>query len=186
MHLLGAPPLRGRAFLDYRAAHPVSTSLGAAVTVVLPWGEYFDNRLINLGGNRLVLRPSLGLLHQRGHWEFELTGSVSLYDDNDAFFGGKRLEQDPLYFAQGHVIRSFGRRLWVGASAGYSFGGEATIDGVAKDNDDRTRYFALSVGAALGRHTAMKLAWASVDTNILLGTSSDALLLTTIWTWGGD
>ena len=186
MHLLGAPPLRGRAFLDYRAANPVRTSLGAAVSLTLPWGEYFDNRLINLGANRLVVRPSVGVLHQRGPWEFELTGSVSFYGDNDAFFGGTRLEQEPRFFLQGHVIRGFGKRLWVSASAGYSFGGEATVNGVAKDNDDRTRYFALSVGTAFGRHTAMKLAWATVDTNIVLGTSSDAVLLTTIWTWGGD
>ncbi len=184
MHLAGSPPLRGREFLDYRAAHPVTTSVGAALSITLPWGEYLDDRLINLGGNRFVVRPQIGLLHQRGPWEFELTGSVSFYEDNPAFFRGSRLEQDPLFFLQGHVIRRFGRTAWAGVSAGYSHGGEATIDGVAKDNDDRSRYFALSVGAALSPRATVKLAWATVDTNILLGTRSKALVLSTTYAWG--
>lgn len=183
--LVGAPPVRGRAYLDYRAANPVTTSLGAGLSVQLPLGEYFEDKLINLGGNRLVVRPQLGLLHQRGPWEFEVTGSVSFYEDNDEFFVGSTLEQDALYFLQGHVIRSFGTRAWGSVSAGYSFGGEATINDVRKDNEDRTRYFALSIGAPLGRHAAVKLAWVTVDTNTFIGTSSNAILASTIFSWGG-
>jgi len=183
MNLWGAPPLKGKAFMDYRAQHPVNTTVGAALSLTLPVGEYFPGRLINLGQNRYILRTQLGALHQRGPWQFELTGTVSFYSDNDEFFGGTHLEQDPLGFLQAHVIRSFARGRWGSISAGYSYGGESQIDGVPKDNDERTRYLAVSVGTPLGRGQSLKLSYVNADTNILLGSSSDTLLLSWSVAW---
>lgn len=185
MHLLGAPPLSGRELAAYRAENPVTTSLSVGLAVTLPLGEYYRDRLINLGGNRFVLRPQLGVLHRRGPWEFEATGSVGFFEDNDEFFGGTRLEQDPLGFIQGHVIRGFGQGFWGGVSGGYSYGGESTIDGVAKNNDERTRFTALSVGGRLGQRATFKLAWVNAETNVLLGSNSDTLLLTASVALGG-
>ena len=54
MNLYGAPPLKGMKFVRYRASHPVTTTVGAAVAVTLPFGEYYADRLINLGNNRHV------------------------------------------------------------------------------------------------------------------------------------
>jgi hypothetical protein len=36
--------------------------------VQLPTGEYFDDRLINLGTNRFMFRPQIGVQHQRRNW----------------------------------------------------------------------------------------------------------------------
>lgn len=183
MNLYGAPPLAGEAYLQYRAQHPVSTTVGAAVSVTLPLGEYFPDRLINLGSNRYVVRTQLGVLHQRGPWQFELTGTASFYQDNDEFFGGTRLEQDPLGFLQAHVIRSFARGMWGSLSGGYSYGGESQIDGVPKNNDERTRYFALSFGMPVTRQQSLRLTYVNADTNILLGSSSDSLVLSWSLAW---
>jgi hypothetical protein len=183
VNLLGAPPLSGKAFMDYRAARPVYTTLGAAVALVLPLGEYFPERLINLGQNRYIVRTQLGVLHQRGPWQFELTGTISFYQDNDEFFGGTQLQQDPLGFVQAHLIRTFARGIWASVSGGYSYGGESRIDGVPKNNDERTRYFALSLGMPLTRQSSVKLAYVNADTNILLGSSSDSLLLSWALAW---
>ena len=84
-----------------------STVVGAAVAVSLPLGEHQSGRLLNLGQNRFYIRPQLGVLHTRGKWSYELTGSVYFIDDNDEFFGAQKLERDPLYALQGHVIRVF-------------------------------------------------------------------------------
>ena len=70
----------------------------------VPLGQYNSDWLINLGSNRYVIRPQLGVLHQRRSWQFEVTGSLFLFQDNDEFWLGTRLEQDPLWFVQGHVI----------------------------------------------------------------------------------
>lgn len=183
MNLYGAPPLAGDAFMQYRAQHPVDTTVGVAVSVTLPLGEYYPERLINLGSNRYVVRTQLGVLHQRGPWQFELTGTVSFYQDNDEFFGGTRLEQDPLGFLQAHVIRAFARGMWASVSGGYSYGGESQIDGVPKNNDERTRYFALSFGMPVTRQQSLKLTYVNADTNILLGSSSDSLVLSWSFAW---
>jgi hypothetical protein len=183
MNLWGAPPLKGQAFAEYRAAHPVATTVGAAVSLTLPWGEYLDDKLINLGGNRYVLRSQLGVLHTRGPWQFELTGSVSLYSENDAFFRGSKLEQDPLGYFQAHMIRSFARGRWASLSGGYTFAGEASVNGVAKDNQDGTTYYALAYGFPIGRKQTFKLAWVSARTQRLIGKDTDYLALAWTFNW---
>jgi hypothetical protein len=183
MNLWGAPPLSGKAYLDYRAARPVDTTVGIALSLTLPLGEYLPGRLINLGANRFVLRTQLGVLHQRGPWQFELTGTVSFFQDNDEFYGNTLLEQEPQGFLQAHVIRSFARGAWASLSSGYSFGGESKINGLSKNNAERTRYFALSLGMPLNRQQSLKLTYVNADTNILLGSSSDSLLLSWSLAW---
>ena len=183
MNLYGAPPLTGQAFMQYHAQHPVTTTVGVALSVTLPLGEYYADRLINLGANRYVVRPQLGVLHQRGPWQFELTGSLSFYEDNDEFFANTLLEQEPLGFLQAHAIRSFARGMWGSVSAGYSYGGESEIDGVPKENDERTRFFALSFGMPVTRQQSLKLTYVNADTNVLLGTSSDSLVLSWSLAW---
>jgi hypothetical protein len=184
MNLYGAPPLKGVKYVQYRASHPVTTTVGAALAVTLPFGEYYEDRLINLGNNRYVVRPQLGVLHQRGPWQFEVTTTVSYYQDNDEFYGGTRLEQDTMWFFQGHVIRALSRNMWVSASGGFSYGGESQIDGVAKDNDDHTRYLSLSFGMPITTQQSLKISWVSADTNVLIGARSDSLVLGWSLNWG--
>jgi len=185
MNLYGAPPARGKEFMQYRMARTTSTIIGAAIAVSLPLGEYYPDRLINLGKNRYVIRPQLGALHQRGPWQFELTLSMSLFGDNDEFFNNSRLTQDPLLFVQGHVIRSFGKGMWASVSGGFSYGGESKINGAMQDNDERTRYMALSFGMPISARQSVKIAYVNADTNVLLGTSSNSLVLSWLINWGG-
>jgi len=85
VNFLGAPALKGKAYQAFRASHPVNTVVGAALAVTLPFGAYNNERLLNLGQNRLIFRPQIGVVHTRGHWSYELTGSVFLFGDNDKF-----------------------------------------------------------------------------------------------------
>ena len=81
---------------------PSTRRMGVAVGFFVPLGEYFDDKLINLGNNRWAIRPQIGALHQHNKWQFETTGAVILYGNNDEFFPGSRLrEQDPLWSWQG-------------------------------------------------------------------------------------
>jgi len=184
MNLYGAPPLSGKAFMQYRQENPVSTTVGVALDVALPLGQYNSDWLLNLGANRVVLRPQLGVLHQRRKWQFELTGSVFLYEDNDEFWKGTRLEQDPLWFVQGHVIYGFRPGWWVSLSSGYAYGGEAFVNGVAKDNDARSSYWAISLGMPLTARQALKVAYVTADTHVRAGANLQSLLLAWTINWG--
>ncbi|MHC5002183.1 MAG: transporter [Planctomycetota bacterium] len=157
--LAGAPALRGEAFREYRKDRPASTVLGAALALRLPWGEYMDDKLINLGGNRLVVEPQLGVLHTVGPWSFELTGSAYLYDDNDDFFNGNELEQDPLFAVQAHVVRTLAPGWWISAGAAYGWDGESTINGEAADDARSNLLYGLAFGFPLGATRSMQLGY---------------------------
>jgi hypothetical protein len=80
-----------------------------------------------------------------------VTGEAAFYTDNDEFFNGNKLEQDPLYIIHGHLIYTFRPGLWVSASAGYDYGGENTINGVKKDDNKQDVGWALSLAYPLSR-----------------------------------
>jgi len=137
--------------------------------VVFPWGEYFPDRLINLGSNRYVIRPSLGLLHRRGPWEFEVTTSLSFYQDNDAYYpGASVLERDPLWFLQVHVTRELPRGQWLTLSGGYSYDGELFLNGQSLDYTERTSFLSLGWGMALTRQQSIRVACVRADTQVAL------------------
>lgn len=184
VNLYGAPALTGKEFVQYRRDHPVTTTIGAAMAVTLPLGDYNDTKLINLGGNRFVVRPQLGVLHQRYKWQFELTGSVFLYQTNDEFWNGNTLKQDPLWFLQGHVIYSFKPGLWASISGGFAHGGRSSINGVDKTDDRRSRYVALSLGVPINRQQGLKFTYLTSDTNIDVGQNTSSLLVAWSINWG--
>ena len=183
MNLIGAPPLKGAEYLQYRAANTTNTVVGAALVVTLPLGEYNSQRLINLGGNRTVYRPQLGVLHIRGSWQFELTTTLSIFEDNDDFFGGTVIKQDPMWFFEGHIVRTFSKGRWLGLSSGYSYDGESSVNGIAQNNDEHTRYLALSYGMPISKSQSIKLTYLNADTNVLIGNSLDSVILSWSVNW---
>jgi len=186
INLYGAPALSGKEYVQYRRANPVTTTVGAGLAVRLPLGDYNDKYLINLGGNRFVVRPQLGVLHQRYKWQFELTGSVFLHQKNDEFFDGNTLKQDPLWFMQGHVIYTFKPGWWASLSGGFAHGGRSSVNGVDKTDDRRQRYIAFSVGVPINQRQGLKFTYLTSDTHIDVGTDTDALLAAWSINWGGQ
>ncbi len=170
VNLLGAPALKGKEFAEYRAQNPVNTTVGAAISVQMPTGEYRSDRLINLSSNRWVVRPELGVLHERYKWQFELNGSVFLYGDNDEFWMDTVREQDPLWFIEGHIVHTFKPGLWAGLSGGFGHGGRSYINDLPKIDDSRVRYWKLSLGVPINRRQGLNFAFAVARTN----TFSDA------------
>jgi hypothetical protein len=159
-----------------------NTVVGAAVKVIVPFGEYFADKLLNLGHNRIVVRPQLGVLHTRGKWSYELTGSLFLYGNNDDFFDGSELKQDTLYALQAHVIHNFDKPgIWAALSAGYGWDGQSTING--NKVRDRRRLFlsALAVGVPIAGNQSIKLAYTRTRTNV--GTGADLDVVSVGWSY---
>jgi hypothetical protein len=175
VNLAGAPAADPASLRKHLSARPVNTVVGAAVAVTVPLGEYFEDKLLNLGSNRFTVRPQVGVVHTRGPWSYELTGSVFLFSDNDEFFNGQKREQDPLYAMQSHVIRIFDRGLWASLSAGYAWGGRSTVSGVGKADEKGIFLSALSAGFPIGRSQAFKVAYIRSRTTEDTGADSDTL-----------
>ena len=183
VNLYGAPPLEGEEFLSYRAATRAETIIGAGFSVQFPSGEYFDDKLINLGTNRFTFRPQVGVVRTQGNWSFEVTSFVALHTDNDDFFGGNTLEQDPLYVVHGHLIRTFRPGVWAGLSLGHEYGAESTVDGEKKDDRKQNVVWVTNFGFPLTRSLSFKASYIGSRTQESVGNDTDtfAFGLSTSW-----
>jgi len=151
---------------------------GAAVEITVPLGEYFEDKLLNLGQNRVIIRPQIGVLHTRGKWSYELTGSTFLYGDNDDFYDGSTLEQDPLSAIQAHLIRTFNKPgYWAALSAGYGWNGQSAVDGAHADDSKRLFLSAVAVGMPIGKSQGVKFAYIRSRTNTNKGSDTDSLAI---------
>jgi hypothetical protein len=155
-----------------------NTVVGAAIAVTVPVGEYFEDKLLNLGQNRFVIRPQVGMVHTRGQWSYELTSSVFFFTDNDEFYGDSTREQNPLYAVQGHVIHSFKKPgYWAAMSAGYGIDGKSSINGTTANDSRRVFVSALSLGMPLGSRQGLKFAYVRDRTNISRGSDTDSFVI---------
>ena len=182
VNLLGSPAQSMAEFRQYK----VNTIVGAALEVTVPLGEYDQDRLINLGGNRWIFRPQLGVVHNWKKWAAELTTSAWIYIDNDEFAGDTTREQDPLYAVQGHLIYTFRPGLWASLSAAYGEGARSTIDGVEKNDQIGKNILALSMGIPINPRKGFKLAYLHSETTKSNGDDYDRFLLAYSMMWGGS
>ena len=132
--------------------------MGASLIVVTPTGEYFPDKLINIGANRWSFKPEIGLTWPRGKRNLELTCGVWLFVDNDDFFGGVVREQDALTSFQANASYTFRPRLWLSAGWTHYTGGRTTVDSVRKsDWQDNDRY-GLTLSIPLSTRQSLKFA----------------------------
>jgi len=176
----GAPALPLDEFRQYQQ----DTVIGATLKITAPWGQYDADRLINIGTNRWSIKPEIGISQALGSWIVEGAAAVTVYTDNSEYWGGQKLEQDPIYSAQAHVVYNFKSGIWLAVDATYYTGGRSTINGVTKDNKlDNWRYGA-TVAVPINRYHSIKFA-ASTGVVTRTGTDFDAYLLAWQYRWGG-
>ena len=157
------------------------TVIGVALAVTAPFGEYDGARLINLGQNRWVFRPQAGIVHTRGRWSYEVTGSAYLFTDNGDFYGRATREQDPLFTLQAHLVYSLpGSGHWLSLGAGYGGAGNTIINGNRVDDDLRQFLWSLSWGMPLTGRQGLKFAYLESLTHTNKG--SDTKTLAVAWT----
>ncbi|MBT8041382.1 MAG: transporter [Gammaproteobacteria bacterium] len=184
LNLYGAPALTREAIADYFAEHPARTTVGVSLAVSLPLGAYDPEELINVGRNRYLLRPQIGVLHTRGSWSFELTGSVFVFGDNTDYLESLTLSQRPVYALQGHVTRNFNGGFWLGTGVAYATGGVIDIDRT------RTRYevdnllWNLVGGYRITRRQSVVFSWQQGRTQTDVGTDYDSWALSWVYAWG--
>jgi hypothetical protein len=158
VNLLGAPTMTPADFQELRKKpHPM---LGASLKVVAPIGQYNEERLLNVGGNRWAVRAELGtVIPLKRKWLLELQAGTWLLGDDDDFIAGYR-EQDPIYAFQLHLVRRLRPGFWVSLDGNYFTGGRQTIAGEElQDVQDNSRVGATVVLPFKRRH-AVKLGFA--------------------------
>ena len=184
VNLYGAPPLAGKEFAAYRAQADHETIIGLGLVLQLPTGQYYDDKLINLGNNRFAIRPQLGAIHNfSGKWSAELTVQSWIFTENDRFFNRSRMEQDPLAAADASLIYTFRPGLWLAGSVGYAGGGETTVNGNPSGNTQENIGWGLSLGIPINRAVGIRLGYFGTRTQVSTGMDTDTIncALTVMW-----
>ena len=183
VNLYGAPALKGEEFTEYHVQHTSNTVVGASLAVSIPVGKYDKEELINISSNRWAVRPQIGVVHSRGPWSFELTGSMFLFSVNNEFIEDNRFEQKAIYTVQGHVIYDFKPGLWVSLSSAYGAGGRVSVENVKTVFEVDNWLWAANFGFSIGERQSVKLTWLSGRTQNDVGRDSDNLLLSWSMRW---
>lgn len=178
VNIFGGPALDRKEF----AAREPTTTLGASIVVVAPFGDYDPNRLINLGSNRWAFKPEIGVYQPLGPWSLELYTGAWFYTDNDEFLGGFRREQEPIATLQAHVGYTFRPKLWLAADATYYAGGRSTVNGVQNDDRQENTRFGLTLSLPVAQGHSLKLNWSEGVTE-RIGTSFTTFGVTWQYTW---
>jgi hypothetical protein len=152
----GAPAMNLPQFM--RA--PRKTILGASINVVAPTGQYFNDKLINIGANRWSFKPELALSHPFGKkWMIDFYSAVWLFAKNNTFFPGTSVRsQDPLGALQAHLSYNVSLRAWVALDLTYYGGGNSSVNGVPKDDRQSNSRIGATLVFPTGKMSALKFA----------------------------
>lgn len=142
------------------AKAPHKTILGASINVIVPTGQYFNDKLINLGANRWAFRPELALSHPFSkRWMIDFYTGLWLFTNNKSFYPGTTVKsQDPLAAFQAHLSYNVNLRTWVAFDATYYAGGDSRLNGVPKDDRQSNSRIGLTLVFPTGKMSALKLA----------------------------
>ena len=148
-----------------------------------PLGQYYEDKLLNLGENRYTFRPELGIERRQGKWLMELTGYVSFFTKNDEYWKGTVREQAPMRVGQRIVSYTFKPGLSAGAGLGYGMGGKSTLNGVPKDDEKENFLSGLALGVPFNPRTGMKVVYLHNQARAARGSDSDTLTgaLSVLW-----
>ncbi len=153
-NFIGSPALEKSEFKEFKQ----KTIAGFSLQVVAPTGQYFEDRLINLGSNRWAFRPQIGVSHKIKSWYVEYAVNAWLYTTNNAFWDGNKLTQKPIGTAKVHVIKSFKKGIWAALGAGYAFGGRSYVNDVKRDANISTMRWGAVVVVPVHPQHSLKLA----------------------------
>lgn len=172
----GAPALTIQEF----AKAPHKTILGASLNMVVPTGQYFNEKLINLGTNRWAFRPEFAVSHPFGKkWMIDGYIGLWLFTANPTFFpGNTRKTQQPMGAFQAHLSYNVSIKAWVALDLTYYAGGISALNG--QPNPDRQSNSRIGVTLVLptGKWSALKLA---ASTGAVVRSGSDFTSLSIGW-----
>lgn len=163
--VVGPPPLTIDEFIKYDPGF----ALGLLAKVSMPTGQYDEDDLLNVGGNRWTV--TLGVpfgwyigdsFLDPGLATIELLPSVQIFGSNNDPRGADETGQDPMLRLETHLTKNLHRAVWVSLDGLYLYGGETNTDG--RSNDDAQDAFELggTVNVNFSKTSSVKLSYGEV------------------------
>jgi hypothetical protein len=152
VNFYGAPALSAKEFASWEQ----DLIIGASLRVWPPCSQYNDSKLVNIGTHRWTFKPEIGISKAVGPWTLEVAAAAMFFTDNDDFFGGNSLSQNPIYSLQGHLVYGFRSGIWVSVDATYFAGGRTTLNGVRNADLQQNSRFGGTVAFPVDRANSVK------------------------------
>jgi hypothetical protein len=145
------------------AKAPPRTILGVSLNVSAPVGEYYPDKLINLGTNRWAFRPELAVSQPIGpRWLIDAYAGIWLFTANDASYPGTaRKTQSPMGSFQAHLSYNFTRKLWAALDLTYYVGGRTTVEGLPPTDLQSNLRLGGTLALPVGQRHSIKIAASS-------------------------
>jgi hypothetical protein len=179
VNLYGAPAMTPKQF----AAYQRSTVLSVSFTVGVPTGQYYPDKVINIGTNRWAFRPEVGFSRTRGRWTIEGDLSTALFTDNTEFLSRSTRQQAMIVAGQWHVIYTVRPGLWVAGDGNYWNGGRFTVDGVEAPVKQKNSRLGLTLALPVARQQ-FRIAY-SAGAYTTIGGAYKSLGLSYTYAWLG-
>jgi hypothetical protein len=180
INIYGAPALSLKEFGRYRQ----DLIVGASLRVTAPLGQYDDKRIVNLGTNRWSFKPQVGVSKALGRWTLEGTAAVTLYTDNNDFYGDNSRSQDPLYSLGTSVIYSFRSGAWASLDGTYFAGGRTTLNRELSNDLQQNWRVGATLAFPVNAGNSVK-AYASSGVSARTGNNYDLVGIAWQYRWGG-
>ena len=180
VNLYGAPAMSLAEFAGYKQ----DVIVGASLQVGAPWGQYDDTRVVNIGTNRWLFKPEIGISKAEGPWTLEFTAGATFFTDNTDFYGGSTRAQDPIYSFQAHAIYNFRSGIWASFDATYFMGGRTTIDGVRGNDFQQNWRLGATLALPVDTNNSVKL-YASSGVSARTDNNFDLFGVAWQYRWGG-
>jgi len=139
---------------------PKKTLVGVSLNIGAPTGEFFSEKLINIGTHRWSFKPEVGLSQPLGkRWLIDAYAGVWLFTTNYSFYPGtSKRSQDPMGAFQVHISYNITPRFWVAYNATYYVGGRSSIDDTINDDRQSNTRIGLTAVMPVGKSNSIKLA----------------------------
>ena len=172
LFLSGAPALTPEEFAGFQP----KTIVGFTMRIQVPLGQYDPDRLINLGSNRWVFSPQLGIWHVVGKFTFEAYSGVWFFTNNNEFLGTQVRSQEPLFSFQIHTSYTFQNGVWIAVSSRQSLGGAVKAEGGDRLDPETNNRIGLSISLPIMSKYTLKIV-GTTGTTTTVGNDYDTLAL---------
>jgi hypothetical protein len=162
------------------------TVLGTSLTVIVPTGQYFHDKLINLGTSRWSFKPEVAFSQMLGkRWMIDFFTGIWFFTTNNSYYPGASVRtQKPLVAFQTHISYNVNPRTWVAFNATYYNGGKSNVNGINSDDKQANSRLGCTLALPVGKRSSLKIAY---STGVIIRMSADFTTVSVGWTstWFG-
>lgn len=153
INFYGSPALAPAEFMKYKQGRIIGSSL----VISVPIGQYYPEKLINLGSNRWGFKPEIGISNDFNRFFVEAYAGVWLYTKNSEYLKTNTLSQNPLLSFQFHVSYLFPNFMWVALNSNYSNGGQTSLNGKSNNDYQNNVRIGVTYSTPLSKNMSVKL-----------------------------